>query len=254
MATPSRAAWRLYLAIFICALLIVGGGLSFIMAYSQGEAVPKERYYRAVFVLQSLGGPAAEEREDIPGQVPYADATESLLHHPDKIFVLNRVAEELSLVHQETPKAALFEAYARLGLGDRREAVRLLTSYVVDADYDPRHYALLSQILYELGDSSSLLLICREWHERDASCRPDRLRFTWAALYNLERYSQAAAYMSTEGKCLGWPAQVYAAKSVLASGEEHEAGLLLETALKRHAQDSTQILRLWNQLKGKDRV
>lgn len=224
------------------------------MGYSADGAVPRERYYQAVFVLQSLGGPAASEPEDIPRRVPYADAAESLLHHPDKIFVLSHVAEELAAVSQEAPKAPLFEAYARLGLGDRREAARLLADYVVESDYSAKHYALLSRILHELGDSSSLLLICREWRERDPSCHGERIRFTWMALYNLGRYAQAADYMRAEGACLGWQAQVYEAKSVLASGEAHEAGQVLDAALKRYAGESTQILRLWNQLRGKDQV
>ncbi len=232
----------------------MAGGLYFVMGYSAGGTVPRERYYRAVFVLQSLGGPAAGEREDIPGRVPYADAAESLLHHPDKIFVLGHVADELAAVRQEAPKAVLFEAYARLGLGDRREAARLLAAYVVESDYSAKHYALLSRTLHELGDPSSLLLICREWRERDPSCRDDRLRFTWTALYNMGRYSQAASFMRTEGACLGWQAQVYTAKSVLASGEEHEAGLVLDAALKHYTEENAQILRLWNQIKSKDQV
>ena len=253
--TPStRAICRSWLIVFICAVPIVAGGLYFIVNFTAGAAIPRERYFRAVLVLQGLSEPAAAEKETIPARVPYADATESLLHHPDKIFVLGRVAEEFAHMRQEEPKAALFEAYARLGLGDRREAARLLTAYVVESDYNARHYALLCRLLHELGEYSSLLLICREWFERDPSCRGDRLRLTWTALHNMERYGQAREYMRTEGSCLGWQAQVYAAKSALALGEKHEADAVLETVLERHADDAALIHRLWNLLKDKVRV
>ena len=138
--------------------------------------------------------------------------------------------------------------------GERREAVRLLEEYVVESDYDAGHYTLLSETLDEIGDYSSLLMISREWRERDPSCRNDRIRFTWAALHNLERYAQASNYAAGEGECLGWQAGVYAAKSLLASGGEREAKLAVETALRLHPQDADRILRLWNQLKDKGRV
>ena len=252
MTTTTRAVWRYYVLFIVCAVLATAAALFFIVSYSASGTVPHERYYRAVFVLQSLGGPAAGEREDIPGRVPYADATESLLHHPDKIFVLGHVAEELAQVRADVPRAALFEAYARLGLGDRREAARLLAGYVVESDYDAGHYGLLCRLLHEQGDYPSLLLICREWLERDAGCRADRIRFTWAALHNLERYAQAADYMLGEGECLGWRARVHAARSVLALSGERAAGQTLEAALSRYADDAPQILRLWNQLKARD--
>ena len=252
MTTTARSAWHFYVLFIVCAVLATAAALYFIVSYSASGTVPHERYYRAVFVLQSLGGPAAGEREDIPGRVPYTDATESLLHHPDKIFVLGHVAEELAQVRADVPRAALFEAYARLGLGDRHEAARLLTDYVVESDYDAGHYSLLCRLLHEQGDYPSLLLICREWLERDAACRADRILFTWAALHNLGRYSQAADYMLAEGQCLGWRARVHAARSVLALSGERAAGQTLEAALNSYADDAPQILRLWNQLKARE--
>ena len=254
MSASSRASWRVYLFALVCVVLLLTAGIVYVTGWSAGNTVPHERYYRAVFVLQSLGGPAARERVDIPRRVPYADATESLLHHPDKIFVLGHVAEELAQVRRDVPKAVLFEAYARLGLGERSEAARLLEEYVVESDYNADHYALLCEMLYDLGDYSSLLMLSREWRERDPSCRGDRTHFAWAALHNLERYAQAAEYMRTKGECLGWQAGVYAAKSVLALSGEREAGLAIDALVKRHADDAPQILRFWKQIKDKERV
>ena len=240
--------------VLICAFFFPALAVIRITGWSIDAAVPHERYYQAVFVLQHLGGPAAREREDIPRRVTRADATESLLHHPDKIFVLGRVADSLAEARGDMPKAALFEAYARLALGDRRTAARLLADYVVESNYDAGHYALLSGILDELGDYPSLLMICSEWHGRDPTCREDRIRFTWAALHNLERYAEAARHMLVKGACLGWQARVYAAKSVLASGEEREAALAIDAALKEYAKDADRIQRLWNHIKDKNRV
>ena len=242
------STWRCFLFCFIGMVLSAIWGVYSLMSYSASREVPLERYYRAVFVLQSLGGPASAESERIPPRIPYSDAAESLLHHPDKIFVLRHVADELAAVRAEAPKAKLFEAYARLGLGERGEAVRLLSAYVVGNDYNNNHYALLSHAFYELGDYSSLLLICSEWRERDPSCRRDRLVFTWSALYRLERYAQAREFMLAEGTCLGWVAHIYAAKAALAMGEEREAGLVFEELLAGHAGEAAQIRRLWEQL------
>ncbi|MDR2488789.1 MAG: hypothetical protein LBD42_04780 [Desulfovibrio sp.] len=252
MMMPLRAAWSLYLSAVIGVSLLMAATLFLVMSYSAGENVPHERYYRAVFVLQNLGGSSANEREDIPRRIPYADATENLLHHPDKIFVLGHVAEELAQVRREVPKAALFEAYARLDLGDRRNAARLLTSYVIENDYNGGHYALLSRILHELGDYPSLLLICREWSERDPSCRADRARFTWISLHNSEQYGQAENFVLAEENCLGWQAPVYAAKSIWDAGKEHESGRLIENAIKRYTESRQHILMLWEQIRNKE--
>lgn len=254
MGISTHAARRFYFLAFVCLVLFLAAAVHYVASWSTSGAVPHERYYRAVFVLQSLGGPAAREPEDIPRRVINTDATESLLHHPDKIFVLAHVAEELAKARGDVPKAALFEACARLGLGERREAARLLADYVVESGYDAGHYALLCEVLDELGDYSSLLMISREWRGRDPSCRADRSRLTWAALHNLGRYYQASAYALSREECLGWQAGVYAAKSLLAASGESEAEPVIEAALRLHPQDADRILLLWSQIKNKERM
>jgi hypothetical protein len=230
----------------------MAAGLAGILRSSSRESDAAERYYRAVLVLQRMGGPAAQEEADIPRRIAYTDAAESLLHHPDKIFVLGHVAEELAQVRREFPRAAFFEACARLALGDRREAARLLTDHVIASEYNAGHYALLCRLLHELGEYSSLLLICREWAGRDPSCRAERIRSTWTALHHLERYDQAAESMLAEEDCLGWRAPAYAAKSLLDSGKEREAARLLENALARHAGDRQTILLFWERRENRE--
>lgn len=212
---------------------------------------PETRFLRAVYVLQSLGGPAAREPEEIPPQVAYSDATESLLHHPDKIYVLRHVADELAAVAAHVPRAGLYEAYARLRLGEKRQAAALLARHVVENPYDAGHYALLSDMLRELDDYHSLLLICREWTERDPACRKERTIHIWSALYNLNRYEQALDFLAGEEACLGWAAGVYAVKTYRAMEDEERAEQKLEDTLKTYPADRESIHRMWEQLKDR---
>lgn len=222
--------------------------------YSTGGEVPLARYYRAVYVLQKLDENACKEDEEIPVRVMYSDATEDLLHHPDRILVLKHIAGELAQVRKEKPKALFYEACARLALGDRTATVKLLSAYVIDNTYNAGHYALLCRTLYELGDNKSLLLICREWNERAPDCHEGRLRFTWTAQFNLERYADARLLMQEAENCLGWRAVVYDAKAALAESGEREAKQLLEQGVAKYPGSAMQIMRMWNILKPKRRV
>lgn len=250
---PSSSCRISACAVFIVfVLLLAGSGIAYIMAYSTGGAAPEERYYRAVYVLQSLGGPAAAEKEAIPPRVIYTDATESLLHHPDKILVLRHVADQLSAAEQDHPKAALFEAYARLALGERERASALLMRYVVESEYDAGHYAMLCESLRGLGDMTSLLLIGREWEEREEGCRKDRAQYLWVALYNLGRYADAEAFAAGRAACLGWQAGVFAAKAALAQGKHETAEEHLEKTRRAYPEQALSISRAWNQLKSRE--
>ena len=233
---------------------VVGGSLYYLVLHTSGRHQPDDSYYRAVYVLQRLGGPAAFEQENVPARVRYLDATESLLHHPDTIQVLRRVAADLAAVGRSRPKAPLFEAHARLALGEREYAAALLTRYVVENEYKARHYALLCENLYALGDYISLLLISREWAARDSSCREDRAYYLWAALHNLGRYADAARSVQGQEDCLGWRAGVYEAKSLLAAGHINQAESLVILTVQRFPGHALQIRRLWEQLRVQDTV
>lgn len=239
--------------VFLTLLLLAAAGVCCRVA-SSPETVPHARYYRAVHILQHISPLAAEEPEAIPMRVVYDDATESMLHHTDKILVLKRVANDLASYRSEMPKAALYEAYARLALGDRKQAAYILTRFVVESPYEARHYALLCENLYKQGDAASLLLMCREWEERDKSPRKDRARYLWAALYNLGRYGDARESLLQHGECLGWRAHVYSAKTALALGKPDEAEKFMKEALGTYSAKSLHIQRLWDKLKPSDKV
>ena len=251
----SSSGWKHYcLCVACCALLLAGAGGYLVWVYFPGKGLPEEQYYRSVYVLQSMCPSAALEPETFPAGVAYRDETESLIHHPDKIQVLQRLARDLADVGKERPKAPLYEAYARIALGQRERAAALLTRYVVENDYNPVYYSLLCESLYELSDYTSLLLICREWAERDPGCNEIRFYYLWAALYNLGRPADAAAAMIRAVDCSGWRALVYTAKAILAQGGKEEAERLLQRAVMRFPREATQIQRFWEQLKVRDRV
>ena len=239
--------------LFALGIAAVAGGSLYTLALNpSGRQQSEDSYYRAVYVLQRLGGPAALEQENVPVRVPYQDATESLLHHPDTIQVLRRLAADLA--GSSHAKAPLFETYARLTLGEREQAAALLTRYVVENEYQAKHYALLCENLYALGDTISLLLISREWATRDTSCREDRTYYLWVALHNLGRYADAAQSVQGQEDCLGWRAGVYAARSLLAEGYSDQAASLVALTGRRFPDQALQIRRLWEQLKAQDTV
>jgi hypothetical protein len=221
---------------------------------SQGETDPMNRYYRAVYVLQSLGGHAATESESLPDRVRYSDETESLLHHPDKRLVLERLADDLAAARPVRPRAQLFEAYARLALGERDQAASLLMSYVVENEYHPAHYALLSDILRDLEDNASLLLISREWSERDPVCREERALNAFAALFNLGRLDEAARYLEEARQCLAWRAPPRQAKLLLARGQAGEAEALINAAASGDPEHEPQIRRAWGLIRDREKL
>ena len=253
MSTPSRhgIAYTLFALIALC---LAGLGVRYLITYEPGGRIPQEQYLRAVFVLQSMGGPASSEPETIPARIERMDETESLLRHPDRILVLRRIADDLEEVRPTMPKAALFEAYARIALGQRGRAAALLNAYVVDAPYNAAHYALLCDLLHGEGEDSALLMIVKEWQERDRACRDDRARYAWTALYNLGRYAESEETARRQSACLGWRASVLRAKSLMAEEREEEAAELLDAAIERYPNEALHIRRLWEQLKGRLRV
>ncbi|MDR2669442.1 MAG: hypothetical protein LBC14_05770 [Desulfovibrio sp.] len=245
---------RKRIAVFLCLLLVSAAAPVWFFVRSagdgrtrQGEAA--ERYLRAVYILQSLGGPAAEEKEDIPSRIVNSDESEDLLHHSDKILVLQRSAEELAALGEIFPKAGLFEAYARMGLGEHEAAARLLSRYVAENDYRPAYYALLCDNLAESGDYVSLLLFCREWREKDPSCNRVRARYTLAALYMTGSCADTAAQARAESACLGWEAEVYAAGAAQACGDGEGARRMLQKA-ESAGGDAVRVQRLWERLRA----
>jgi hypothetical protein len=245
---------RKHIVLVVCLLLAPAASGALLFQRPAGkERTPRgeaaERYLRAVYILQSMGGPAAGEEEIIPPRIVYSDESESLLHHSDKILVLKQAAGELAALDENFPRARLFEAYARMSLGEHEEAARLLSRYVAENEYRPAYYALLCDNLAESGDYVSLLLFCREWREKDPSCNRVRARHTLAALYKTGNCGNAPASARAEAACLGWEAEVYAAGAALACGDDEGARRLLRSA-ESAGGDAARIRRLLDRLRA----
>jgi hypothetical protein len=229
-----------FLCVMPCGNLYAVAGLSSQM----------ERYYRAVSVLQYMGGPAAEDPVAVPRRIASCDATESLQHHPDKIFVLRTIADDLHSLSGAVQDAPLFEAYARLSLGEREKAADLLYAYLSTVPYKERHYALLASLLCEQREYTTLYLVCREWMERAPSCLSQRAIFTWTALFALGRYADARDAMLESGGCMGWKSYLYAARAALAMNDGPGVDALLKKAAL-YAADAADVQPLWESLRSR---
>lgn len=247
----TRNAKRLFRALLCASLIAAAATAAHLLPRSAPTAEENEtRYLRAVYVLKSLGGPASAEPDKTPARIVYDDDTESLLHHPDKILVLGRLADDLAACGPAYPRAGLFEAYARLGTGDKQAAADLLMRHVVMNDYNAAHYALLCRTLYETEDFTSLLIICREWAERDPACRDDRARYVFSALFALKRFADAEKSMRDAEPCLGWQAVPHAARAALAAGNPARAGQLVREGISRYPGAEMALKRLWERLQN----
>ena len=231
----------------LCICLAVWFGLNRKQAHSSLEE-EHYRFLRAAYVLQHIDPNAATEKLEFPRAVARDDTVNGLLHHTDKVFVLQHLAQELEACTATSPKASLFAAYARLALGQQGEAARLLNSYVAEGPYNPNHYALLCEALSHAGEYALLYVTCLEWAERAEDCRKDRALFLWRALMHLERPDEAAENALQASPCLGNEAQVYAARALWGAGKEAQALALVEGAAKAAPAERDKINLLWNRL------
>ena len=221
------------------------------------DSFEHERFFRAAFILKSLDSNARNHALVIPARAIQTDATESLLHHPDRIFVLRTLASELAAVQRAVPQTILYEAFARLALGEKQLGAELLARYVGETEYDAAQYRLLCRTLSEVKDYSTLHIICREWTERADRTGPqkgdaaERASLGWEAMHGLGRYAEARHYVLKEKKHLGWRAYVFAAQSTLAQGDEAGARQLITEAISAHKNYETEILRLWENLSSR---
>lgn len=212
---------------------------------AQGSA-DLNRYYRAVAVLQSLDKGARQEKEVIPQEIYSQDETESLIHHPDELYVYKVVAAELAGLDQEIPRAKLFEAYARLALGQTLQGAQLLMDYVADAEEgEDRHYLLIVENLATLEDWTSVYIICLEWEEKRSECSQVRALYEWKALTELKRHETALHSLSRSESCLDWKFPVYEAMSTYSLGQKKQAKQILVESKKKFPERTRQIANLW---------
>ena len=245
--------------VFRAGLLCLVCMLTFLLTGVPGGSSPggepdsfeHERFYRAAFILKFLDENSRKDPLVIPSRIAHADATESLLHHPDRIFVLRTLSSELASVRRAVPKAPLYEAFARLALGEKQKGAELLILYVGGTGFDAAQYRLLCRTLSEMKDYPTLHIICREWAERakreaaETGGDAERAKFGWEAMHGLGRYAEARFFVLQEKASLGWRASVFAAQSALAQGDETEARQIIAEAIAAYRQSEAEILRQW---------
>ena len=234
----------LFLAFVLCFWAV---GCSMAFAADGLTKTERETFLRAVYVLRSFSSHARQESLAIPKRVVTADATESLLRHHDSKLVLRQIAGDLAAIGNRHEDAALHEAYARLELGQNREAAALLETYVGTAPFEARRYALLCKTLRGLDEWLTMYIIAKEWAERDSACRAEQVEAEWQALYGLGRYAEAAALAGKQAPCLGWSAGVYEASAINAMGKNKEAAALIARAIDSFQGKETEIIRLWTE-------
>ena len=242
---PTKATLPKALPLLLVFLLWAGA--AFGALGSTLDKTEREIFLRSVYVLRSLSANARQESLAIPRRVATTDATESLLRHPDSKLVLRQIGQDLAALRAKHEDAALYEAYARLELGQIREASVLLESYVATAPFDARRYDLLCDSLRGLEDYLTMYIIAREWSERDSQCRARQVEAEWQALYGLGRYTEAAALARKQATCLGWPASVYEAAALNALGQKKGAAALVAGAIDAFQEKETEIIRLWTE-------
>ena len=235
-------ALLLALALFLWA---VGSSVAF--GADGLDKTERETFLRSVYVLRSFSSHARQESLAIPRRVVTADATESLLRHHDSKLVLRQIAGDFATIGNRHEDAALYEAYARLELGQNKEAAALLESYVGTAPFEARRYALLCKTLRGLDDWLTMYIMAKEWAERSSACRAEQVEAEWQALYGLGRFAEAAALAGKQAPCLGWPAGVYEASAINAMGKNREAAALIARAIDSFQGKETEIIRLWTE-------
>lgn len=204
------------------------------------------RYYRAVAVLQRIDKLAKLENELIPSSIYDQDETESLIHHPDTLYVYQVVADELAQLEDHFPKAKLFGAYARLALGETLQGVELLLDYVGEtSDTSNWHYGLIAEKLAGLEDWTSLYIICLEWEEKNNECVQSRATYEWQALMQMGRHEAALLALAKNENCLDWKFPVFTAMSTYSLGQHQQAKKILLDGKKKYPQYAQQMLNLW---------
>lgn len=212
------------------------------------------RYLRAVYVLRTLDPSLAGNALAIPRRIITDDTTNTLVQHPDKIFVLDSMARELESLSRNKgmSDADYYAAQAYGKLGQRSNAARAMGRYLVIAPYQAENYLLLVRWLYENSEYEAMRAAAAEWRVRDPACNEKRLVYVWGS-YLVQSQPQDALNVLNDSACNGWRPQVMAARSTLDLGSAGAAEHMVDAAALRYPKNARIIRAFWEQIRETER-
>ena len=251
-AVPTRAPMTLHRTWSIAAacglfLLAMSGG-------AHAAETVQTRYLRAVYVLRTLDPSLAAGTLAVPRRIITDDTTNTLVQHPDKIFVLDSMARELESLSRNKGMgdADFYAAQAYGKLGQRSNAARAMGRYLLISPYQAENYLLLVRWLYENSDYAAMRAAAADWRTRDPACNEKRLVYVWGS-YLAQGQPQDALNALNNSACNGWRPQVMAARSTLDLGSAGAAEHMVDAAARRFPKNAKTIRAFWEQIREVER-
>ena len=239
----------------ICNLCAVCAFFLFLLPGQACAAEPVQtRYLRAIYVLRTLDPSLAVGSFSIPRRIITDDTANTLVQHPDKIFVLDSMAQELESLSRNKgmSDADYYAAQAYNKLGQRSNAARTMGRYLHTAPYQAENYFFLVRCLYENSDYTAMRKAAADWEARDPACNEKRLVYTWGS-YLAEGKAQDALNAVNASVCSGWRPQVLAARSTLDLGGTEAAELMVKAAISAYPKNAKTIQAMWEQVREAER-
>jgi hypothetical protein len=211
------------------------------------------RYLRAVHVLKKLDPSLSAGPVAIPGSVITDDAANSLVSHPDKIFVLTTLGRELdALAEQGVSDAAYYAAHAYGKLGRRSDAARAMFRYLSTAPYRAEDYLFLVRCLYGNREYEAMRAVAVTWRRNDPRCSETRLTYVWGS-HMAEGDAEGSRDALRSGSCSGWRPGVLEARSILSLRGLEEAEKAIAALVRRNPKRADLIRVFWEQIRDLER-
>ncbi len=238
-----------------CFLLLAAALPCLFAMRAQAAESAQTRYLRAVYVLRTLAPSLSTGSLAFPRRIITDDTTNTLVQHPDKIFVLSTLARELEELTQQKKSltdAAYYSANAYYTLGRRADAARLMSRYILTAPYRPEDHLFLVRCLYENGDYQAARTAATQWRVQNPRCDEQRLTYVWGS-FRAENRTRDALDALEDSACAGWQPKVLAARSTLDAGDAEGAERAVKILARRYPKNAKAIHALWEQLREAER-
>ncbi|MDL2210735.1 hypothetical protein LJC26_08030 [Desulfovibrio sp. OttesenSCG-928-O18] len=210
------------------------------------------RYLRAVHVLRQMNPGDHWPELGVPRRVKNNDATNALVMHPDKSFVLGAIVRDLSAATAsgKYPEAGYYAAHALAMRDNHAEAAAAMRTYLAKAPFRDADYLFLVRELYAARDYAGVRAAALQWQSLDGSddtCSEDRLTYVWGTFHATGRHRDAMEAVLSD-PCASWRGQLLFARSCLALGDEQGAEARLATVLQAFPDKNREIHLFWNRL------